>query len=51
MIPAGKEIFFLLNNDDKPKYSDIAALLGISINTVKTQIMLAYQFIRPYNTN
>lgn len=40
---------FLLNNDDKLKYSDIAPLLGISVNTVKTQIKLACQFIRQYN--
>ncbi|NQX41144.1 hypothetical protein HQN84_20005 [Pedobacter steynii] len=44
----GKKIF-LLNHDDKLKYSDIAALLGISVNTVKTQIKPACQFIRQYN--
>ncbi|WP_216857838.1 sigma-70 region 4 domain-containing protein [Pedobacter steynii] len=39
----------MLNHDDKLKYSDIAALLGISVNTVKTQIKPACQFIRQYN--
>ncbi|RQO74067.1 hypothetical protein DBR43_01280 [Pedobacter sp. KBW06] len=49
LMPTRRKKIFLLNNDDKLKYSDIAALLGISVNTVKTQIKLAYQFIRQYN--
>lgn len=49
LMPVKRKEIFLLNNDDKLKYTDIATKLGISVNTVKTQIKLAYQFIRQYS--
>jgi RNA polymerase sigma-70 factor (family 1) len=45
-LPEQRRIIFLLSNRDGLKYKDIAAQLNISVNTVKTQIRLAYQFLR-----
>ncbi|SMO74879.1 RNA polymerase sigma-70 factor [Solitalea koreensis] len=45
-LPEQRRKIFLLSNVDGLKYSEIADQLGISINTVKTQIKLAYQFLR-----
>lgn len=49
LMPGKRRKIFLLNNNENLKYADIALMLGISINTVKTQIKLAYQFIREYH--
>lgn len=49
MMPSKRRKIFLLNNDEQLRYADIALKLGISVNTVKTQIKLAYQFIREYH--
>lgn len=45
-LPEQRRKIFLMSNHDGLKYKDIAATLGISINTVKTQIKLALQFLR-----
>ncbi len=45
-LPEQRRRIFLLSNRDGLKYKDIADTLGISINTVKTQIKLALQFLR-----
>ena len=45
-LPAQRRHIFLLSNRDGFKYKDIADQLDISINTVKTQIKLAFQFLR-----
>ena len=45
-LPAQRKKIFLLSNIDGLKYQEIAVKLGISINTVKTQIRLAFQFLR-----
>ncbi|RFS18805.1 RNA polymerase sigma-70 factor [Chitinophaga silvatica] len=45
-LPEQRQRIFLMSNKDELKYKDIADKLGISINTVKTQIKLAYQFLR-----
>jgi len=45
-LPEQRRIIFLLSNRDGLKYKDIATQLKISVNTVKTQIRLAYQFLR-----
>ncbi|UAY55399.1 RNA polymerase sigma-70 factor [Arachidicoccus terrestris] len=45
-LPAQRKKIFLLSNIDGLKYQEIAARLGISINTVKTQIRLAFQYLR-----
>lgn len=45
-LPQQRQKVFLLSNRDGKKYADIAGELDISINTVKTHIKLAYQFLR-----
>ncbi|MGE7774557.1 RNA polymerase sigma-70 factor [Chitinophaga sp. NPDC101104] len=45
-LPQQRRTVFLLSNRDGLKYADIAVQLDISINTVKTHIKLAYQFLR-----
>lgn len=45
-LPEQRQRIFLMSNRDELKYKDIASQLGISVNTVKTQIKLAYQFLR-----
>lgn len=45
-LPEQRKRIFLLSNIDGLKYQEIADKLGISINTVKTQIRLALQFLR-----
>jgi RNA polymerase sigma-70 factor (ECF subfamily) len=45
-LPDQRRRIFLLSNRDGLKYAEIAEQLNISINTVKTQIRLAYQFLR-----
>lgn len=45
-LPEQRKKIFLLSNIDGLKYQEIADKLGISINTVKTQIKLALQFLR-----
>lgn len=45
-LPTQRRHIFLLSNRDGFKYQDIADQLNISINTVKTQIKLAYQTLR-----
>ncbi|WP_167018998.1 RNA polymerase sigma-70 factor [Chitinophaga sp. Cy-1792] len=45
-LPLQRQRIFLLSNRDDLKYRDIADQLNISVNTVKTQIKLAYQFLR-----
>lgn len=45
-LPEQRKKIFLLSNIDGLKYQEIANTLGISINTVKTQIRLAFQFLR-----
>ncbi len=45
-LPQQQRTAFLLSNRDGLKYADIAEKLGVSINTVKTHIKLAYQFLR-----
>jgi hypothetical protein len=37
---------FVLSNKDGLKYTEIAAQLDISVNTVKTHIKLSYEFLR-----
>ncbi|MBO9732124.1 MAG: RNA polymerase sigma-70 factor [Chitinophaga sp.] len=45
-LPEQRRRIFLLSNHDGLKYKEIAEALDISINTVKTQIKLALQFMR-----
>ncbi|WP_298711530.1 sigma-70 family RNA polymerase sigma factor [Chitinophaga sp.] len=45
-LPEQRRKIFLMSNQQNIKYKDIAATLGISVNTVKTQIRLALQFLR-----
>jgi RNA polymerase sigma-70 factor (ECF subfamily) len=45
-LPEQRKRIFLLSNRDNLSYAEIADQLNISINTVKTQIRLAYQFLR-----
>ncbi|WP_291908948.1 RNA polymerase sigma-70 factor [Chitinophaga sp. CB10] len=45
-LPVQRRRIFLLSNRDELSYRDIAGQLNISVNTVKTQIKLAYQFLR-----
>ncbi|NSL86030.1 RNA polymerase sigma-70 factor [Chitinophaga solisilvae] len=45
-MPEQRRKVFLMSNQDKIKYKDIAEQLGISVNTVKTHIRLALQFLR-----
>ncbi len=45
-LPKQRRAVFLLSNRDGLKYADIAAQLDISVNTVKTHIKLAYQYLR-----
>ena len=45
-LPEQRRKIFLLSNRDDLSYAEIAARLDISVNTVKTQIRLAYQFLR-----
>ncbi|WP_298710582.1 RNA polymerase sigma-70 factor [Chitinophaga sp.] len=45
-MPEQRRKVFLMSNQEGLKYKDIAERLGISINTVKTQIKLALQFLR-----
>ncbi|MGX5817181.1 sigma-70 family RNA polymerase sigma factor [Chitinophaga lutea] len=45
-MPQQRQKVFLLSNRDGMKYADIAKQLDISVNTVKTHIKLAYQFLR-----
>lgn len=45
-LPAERRKIFILSNKQGLTYQQIADQLGISINTVKTQIKKAYAFIR-----
>lgn len=45
-LPEQRRKIFLLSNGDGYKYSEIAGLLNISINTVKTQLRKAYETLR-----
>lgn len=45
-LPEQRRKIFLMSNQQDIRYKDIAASLGISVNTVKTQIRLALQFLR-----
>lgn len=45
-MPAKRRHIFLLSNKDGLKYAEIATQLDISVNTVKTQIKLSYEFLR-----
>jgi RNA polymerase sigma-70 factor (ECF subfamily) len=45
-LPIQRQRIFLLSNRDGLKYKEIGEQLNISINTVKTQIKLAYQYLR-----
>lgn len=45
-LPEQRRLIFLLSNKDGLTYLQIASRLNISVNTVKTQIRLAYQFLR-----
>jgi len=45
-MPEQRRKIFLMSNQEKIKYKDIAEQLGISVNTVKTHIRLALQFLR-----
>lgn len=45
-LPHQRRTVFLLSNRDGLKYTEIAAQMDISVNTVKTHIKLAYQFLR-----
>ena len=45
-LPEQRRKIFLMSSQDGLRYKDIAEGLGISINTVKTQIKLALQFLR-----
>ncbi|SER01700.1 sigma-70 family RNA polymerase sigma factor [Pedobacter rhizosphaerae] len=45
-MPERRKHIFLLSNKDGLKYTEIAAQLDISVNTVKTHIKLSYEFLR-----
>jgi RNA polymerase sigma-19 factor, ECF subfamily len=45
-LPAQRRLIFLLSNREGLTYAQIAGKLDISVNTVKTQIRLAYQYLR-----
>ncbi|WP_341837966.1 RNA polymerase sigma-70 factor [Chitinophaga pollutisoli] len=45
-MPEQRRKVFLMSNQEGLKYKDIAETMGISINTVKTQIKQALQFLR-----
>jgi RNA polymerase sigma-70 factor (family 1) len=45
-MPQQRRHIFLLSNRDGLKYTEIAAHLNISVNTVKTHIRLAYEYLR-----
>ncbi|MGE7774759.1 RNA polymerase sigma-70 factor [Chitinophaga sp. NPDC101104] len=45
-MPEQRRRIFLMSNQEKIKYKDIAEQMGISINTVKTHIRLALLFLR-----
>lgn len=45
-LPEQRRKVFLMSTQDGLRYKDIAEKLGISINTVKTQIKLALHFMR-----
>jgi RNA polymerase sigma-70 factor (ECF subfamily) len=45
-LPEQRRLIFLLSNKDGLTYVQIAKRLNISVNTVKTQIRLAYQYLR-----
>lgn len=45
-LPEQRRRIFLLSNRDNLSYAEIAGQLDISVNTVKTQIRLAYQYLR-----
>jgi RNA polymerase sigma-70 factor (family 1) len=45
-MPEKRRLVFLLSNKDGLKYTEIAAQLDISVNTVKTHIKLSYEFLR-----
>ncbi len=45
-LPAQRKAIFLSSNKDGLTYMQVADKMGVSINTVKTQIRLAYQFLR-----
>lgn len=45
-LPEQRRLVFLMSNRDGLTYAQIAGKLDISINTVKTQIRLAYQYLR-----
>lgn len=45
-LPEQRRKIFMMSNYHDMKYKDIAEALGISINTVKTQIRLSLQFLR-----
>lgn len=45
-MPEKRRHVFLLSNREGLKYTEIAAQLDISVNTVKTHIKLSYEFLR-----
>ncbi len=45
-MPEQRRRIFLMSNQEKIKYKDIALQLGVSVNTVKTHIRLALQYLR-----
>ncbi|PTS97070.1 hypothetical protein DBR11_17860 [Pedobacter sp. HMWF019] len=45
-MPEKRRHIFLLSNKEGLKYTEIAAQLDISVNTVKTHIKLSYEFLR-----
>ncbi len=45
-MPEQRRKIFLMSNQEKIKYKDIALELGVSVNTVKTHIRLALQYLR-----
>ena len=45
-LPEQRRRVFLLANSEGCSYAEIATQLNISVNTVKTQMRLAYQFLR-----
>ncbi|MDR6785393.1 RNA polymerase sigma-70 factor (family 1) [Pedobacter africanus] len=45
-MPEKRRLVFLLSNKEGLKYTEIAAQLDISVNTVKTHIKLSYEFLR-----
>lgn len=45
-LPTQRKAIFLSSNKDGLTYAQVADKMGLSVNTVKTQIRLAYQFLR-----